>query len=544
MNRRVFASDEGFTLVEVIIAAFIMFFVLTAIVGLMGVSSNMAVQARQRSVMTNAVASYLDDLRAIDWETIDTPPGPVSIVRDGVTVTMIVAVETRQADGQDYIKIVRVTASSEMNGNSQRYETSVAIMKNPNFNRALSTNPDAPTVYWMPDAPPDDSVLYLNQRLAGGTIYLKVKAFSPNDLIQEVRYDVANRTVFQSSSGNPAIFTPSPMVQTYYAGPTWWTTQEGVLDGFGTVAVTVTDDKQRSSVLRRRFIIDNQGPQSPGVPVVAGASSTELNLQWAAAKDGGTEAAPYYASKYDYRIWREPKDGAALGSWEQLPDGSLTAGATTALAITNAGPITQNVSVANGTLAAFDRVRPPFSRYRAEVKASSPRGLTNGAFVPSAAAGVTRPELLCDPETSDSIYRSTGQTRFSNAGSAATRFNEYALVFWVGKPMFPHTGTPAYTIQYQVAGTTPPSPTAWQPLGVTPVVDLSDPNAVKLTATRRFTGSGVAQRLWFRVGVSGIAPSGAGGGGPTASDTMWTNAAGVTSITHLETVFLLPSWEF
>jgi hypothetical protein len=109
--------------------------------------------------------------------------------------------------------------------------------------------------------------------------------------------------------------------------------------------------------------------------------------------------------------------------------------------------------------------------------------------------------------------------------------------------MFPYAGTPTYAIQYQVAGESP-SPDLWQPLGVVPVVDTSDSNADKLTATRRFSGSGIAQRLWFRVGVSGISPTGPGGGGPAQSGTTWTNAAGVTSITHLETVFLLPSWEF
>jgi hypothetical protein len=541
-------DESGFSVVEVVISALILFFVLTAIVGLMGASSNMTVQARQRVALTNVVASYIDELRGYDWNAISTPTGPVTRSTSGVDVVMNYTVETRQQDGQDYIKIIRISASCTVENRTEYYQTTVAIMQNPNFNRALVVDPDAPVVYFETGAPPDDAVLYLTQWLPpeGGsarTIALSTKSFSPTDLIQEVAYDVAGRPLTQQVGGAAAIFTPNPMVQTYYANPAWDTRQEGVLDGLQVVAVTVTDSQLRTGVMRRRFVIDNLAPGNPGVPVGTGLTSSSLRLTWGAARDGGTDAAPFWASQYQYRVSREPwTDGIPVprSSWSQVAEDSWVAGATPALAVQNAGPVEREAGVTNQSLDAYSRSVPPFSRFTFSVRAASPRGLSTGTFVSAAEPAVTRPELLCDSPSS--TYRSTALTTLKGS---TPRYNRYTLSLWVSRPAFPYNGTPAYTLQYQSAATTPTA-TGWLDLvpDATPTVFAGDANADRITAVKTFTGSGAGQRLWFRVGVSGIAPRGEGGGRPLSTDVMWTNAAGTTSVTNGVTEYLQPSWEF
>ena len=63
--------DDGFTVVELVIAAAILFFAMTALVGLLGASTSMTASAKSRSVLTNAISSELERIRALRIEEVD-----------------------------------------------------------------------------------------------------------------------------------------------------------------------------------------------------------------------------------------------------------------------------------------------------------------------------------------------------------------------------------------------------------------------------------------------------------------------------------------
>lgn len=530
-------DDDGFTVIEVVVAAAILFFVLTAIVGLLGASSSMTVQAKQRAVMTNAVASYLDGLRVRPWDEIVQPDGPIVMVVNGITVTINVSVETRSAeDGQELAKIVRVRAVSTLNGKSQMYETSISILRNPNFARSLQTDPDAPVVFFTADAPPDESVIWEDQ-WSGGALILRTKTFSPNDKIKSVRYDVTGMP-----NGDPlAIYTPDPMVQTYYAAPLLNTVSAGLDDGFQTVSVTAIDDHERVGTQKRRFIVDNLAPQSPGSSTITSLTATDLEIAWPAARDGGTYDAPNYASHYECEVSVEPSQTQPSTAVNRviLNEGPLLAGSNVVRAVSNAGPIVYEAAVASATAPVWERAVGPFSRFWARVRAYSPRGLTNGQWVQCSVPGYTRPELFC--ESAPSPYHSSCTVR--TWGSGADKGTEYELDLFVSRAGFKRASdSPQWRIEYQSALTTP-TPTGWQELPVVPSASVYDSWAMRLYAKYKFTGFTDGRPMYFRVRVSGyVALRNPSGPVPT----MWTNAAGPTEWGTAEgkLTYLTPDWSF
>lgn len=543
-HRRI-SGEAGFTVIEVVIAAALLFFVLTAIIGLMGASSNMTVQAKQRAVMTNAVASYLDNLRVTAWEDVVEPDAPIVIVVNGITVTIDMSVELRQEDGQEIAKIIRVTAISTLDGKSQMYETSVSLLKNPNFNRTLQTDPDAPVVFFTADAPDDDGVIWADQS-ASGPIFLRTKAFSPVAKIKSVRYDITGR-----ETGDPlAVFTPSPMVQTYYSGPTLNTTSLGIGDGFQTVSVAAVDDYERVGTQKRRFIVDNQPPANPGPSTVTSITSTSLLIQWAAATDGGTYDAPNYASHYRCEISVEPSQTQPSWATDRvvLNEPRWLAGNSVPLALTNSGPIIYEATVASSTLDVDLRGVSPFSRFTARVLASSPRGLTTDTWVQSAAPGFTRPELFCGSLASPRRSRVDVTNDTNNPKGSV-----YDLTLFVSRGGFQRSAdNPTWRIQYQSAVPTP-TPGGWKDMPTTSTSSIIvqspmssgvfDDHSMVLTAKYKFIDFADGRPMWFRVRVSGYITRRA----PIqAVPVMYTNAAGpsLPGASAAVRTYLAPDWSF
>ncbi len=528
-------SEDGFTVVEVVIAAAIMFFVLTAIIGLMGASSSLTVMAKQRAVMTNSVAAYLENLRVLPWDEVVQPSGPVRMTINGVDIVINVSVETRTEEGQEIIKVIRVAAVSTVDGKSQMYETSVALLKNPNFNRTLRTDPDAPVVYFMPEAPEDDAVIWGNQS-ASGPLMFRTKAFSPVDKIAKVQYDITGRTAPDSF----AVFTVSPGMQTYYSAPSIDTLSEGIGDGFQTVSVAATDEHERTGTMKRRYIIDNVAPQSPGPSTITSITSALLNLQWNAAVDGGTVGSPNYASHYAIQMSVEPSQTQPLTANDRvvLNDPNWLADNNVALAVAGPGIVATDVVVADEALPVTQRAVPPFSRFTVRIMSRSPRGLTNNAWVPSVQPGYTRPELFCEP--APSLYSSV--CTVTTTSNTAT----YRVRLLVSQPGFRWTGTRTWQIEFQ-SQTPTPTPQGWQVFaggtsGVSITSQEVDPYAMVLEAVRPFSKPSEfsdGRRVYFRVRVDGYRAQRDGAIVPV----LRTNAAGPSGAPGVRTP-LARVWDF
>lgn len=532
MVDRMYRRDDGFSVTEVVVAAAILFFVLTAVVGLMGVSSRMTVDAKEKSILTNVVASYIDEVRATPWDQVQTPTAPIQRVVNGVTVTITMNVETKATLGDEYIKYLRIGAVAMLNGQTQRYETRVTL-RNPKFNRTLSNDPDAPIIEFDDAvAPLDDEVLFISERLKGGAIILKTKAYSPSDKVKEVRYEVAGRTLTPQLGGSPAIFSPNPMVVTLWADPTWDTRQDGVIDGFQTVTAIVTDDKGRTTSAARRFIIDNIAPLAPpGAPTMTALTSAKVRMQWPAARDGGPDTLPNYASRYQYQIRRELTSGSP-SSWTLVASDTVGAGATYADAVTNAGPLALDVTMDSAASSFYLRALPPFSRVWCSVRSGSPHNEPSSATARDCASlVVTRPEILCESGTS--IYKSTCQTKITGTGSKAKI--DYIVTLWVPKPQFP-ADMSAATYEVQYLNSASPS-SGWVALGATqdapgyaPKIDQTDSKATKITFDKQFAGSS-GSALYFRVLIGGVKATGYGATG-AVEPTLATNAAGLSSTSN------------
>ena len=477
--------DDGFSVAEVVIAAAVMFFVLTGVVGLMGASSQMSVQAKQKSVLVNAVASEIDSIRAMPFDAIQT--GSVEREMNGVAIVIDMTVETKQSLGTAVYKRVIIDAAGTMQGKTLTYRTTAAI-RNPENNMTLTTDPDAPQIEFASEAPAADEVLFGSERLAGGAINLRTRAYSPAGGLSEVRYGVENQVLVQSS-GSPAVFAPSG--NPYFASPTWNTLSSGVVDGFQTVAVTVEDDQQRTATVKRRYIIDNQPALAPGVPTGVGIDAFSIDLSWPAARDGGVGAdssAWYWASQYEYIIYREPlTGGGSPTSWPIAKSEIVHAGETPAVAIMNAGPLS-GVAVVAAPGPALSRTTRPFSRFFVRVKSGRPRGIGT-AYADATQMIVTRPEIICDSSAQSSVAVGNKKGGYP-----------FSVTLNVTKPNFPYTGTPSYVVQSKDLSV---ATSSWTNM-ITSQPGTNNSGYVTLTGSKGLS----FKRHAFRVLVTGVTPSG------------------------------------
>ncbi|MDZ4169139.1 MAG: hypothetical protein U1E26_05740 [Coriobacteriia bacterium] len=496
--------SDGFSLAEVLFSVAIMFFVLTGIIGLMGVSSSMTVQAKQKTVLVNAVASEIDRLRGLPFDQLVS--GSTQRDYSGVLVDVNMTVETKSAGGNEYYKLVRITATGEMQGETLSYSTSVVI-RNPSNNMTLDSDPDAPTIAFTADAPTADEVFFAGERLGGGAIILKTRADSPSASLSEIRYQVAGTTLTQGN-GSSAIFTPTS--NPYYASPTWNTAAGSLADGFQTVTVTAVDSEQRTASVNRRFILDNTPALAPGIPSGIGLDSASVRLTWDAARDGGAgedPAAWFWASQYQYSVYRQPLTGTTSPlTWPLAVQSTTPAAATVAEAILNKGPLSRDTSVTvSGP--ALTRASPPFSRFFVRVHSGRPRGIGE-SYADSTSLVVTRPELICDSSAQSTVaYGSKSGNRYATTPSLK-----------VTKPNFPFTGTPVYSVRYRVPGG------AWTAWPVTPITVTQNSGYVTLSSAAWSNGALVAYQ--FQVTITGITPSGYAGG--TVLPAMETNIGKVT----------------
>jgi|GEM_PF-5285389 len=514
--------DDGFSVVEVVVAAAILFFVLTAVVGLVGVSSAMTVQAKQKSVLTNAVASYVDEVRAYSWEDIaatdsdgDSVFVPASSTRvvEGVTVTFATSVENRQVLGDEYMKNLRITATAVLGGQTQTYTTRVAI-RNPSFNRTLSVDPDVPTITFESGTPEENEVLYVNSRLAGGVIRIRTRAESPVGTVTQVRYEVAGRLLRDQlgGGGNDALFEPNPPVATVANESYWDTRQDGVLDGLQTIVATVEDDQGRAGNVRRQYIIDNFSPLTPGTPTLAPTGSRTLGAQWPAARDGGTDAAPFFASQYQWELSKDSTVGITpLGSWPRVASSIVPAGATYLEAVQAGGSFAANVS-APATVT-------PFGRYWLRVTSGSPRGI--GTAYSDSAVVVTRPEIYClNTPAPFNFVSSVATTTIKSTGNP--KYCDYTVTLFISKPSFPTSALSVANIQYSTDNVT------WVnvvPGGRTSISAPVTTDARFLQQSFVYSESGsTARQLYFRALVN-VTPTGG------TAVTLPTNSVGRTATT-------------
>lgn len=508
-------SDAGFSVAEVVISAAILFFVLTAMLGLVGASQQMTVSAKQRTAVTNAMAQYIDQVRSLPYAALAyEPTGRVKASESVAVAGYTIDFTARVVYPDGYLgryTAVYLTASCSTNGRS--YKTSAVVnIKNPEDDTTTASDPNKPIVEFITPTPDSDAVLAgkFVRLPVYNTARIAVRADSPQDLITEVRYNVAGVMVRNDkANGMDALFPFTPGEQSVTIPPfTWDTEQPGVGDGFRYVEAIAKDNEGREGRAQRRFIIDNLPPGPPGAPIGTAQTSSTGKIQFTAAADPVPAAgAPpqSYASRYSYNLYREPGTVGAYADWPKVGDGMVYTAPTYAAAISVGGTITANVALS------------PFSRYRADVIAGSPVEFNTTDVRHTGTPWISPPEI-----TSSEVTKTTCVTNYIVNGSE--KYTKYQVVAYMSKPTFPcypATGS-SYELLYRVDGTT-----IWNRAATLPTDWLVTNVGDFLKVTYTFYDPAASKALHFKIGI-GVTPLGAGGG--TVSPLVYTDGFGKTAL--------------
>lgn len=382
-------DEAGVSIVEILIATFILFFVITAIMGLLSVSFVMATTARYQSSATAFANRQIEQIRALPFVSVGTQGGDPNgvlvssetTVSNGVTysiarsVTWIddVADNSPQtpagadSDRRDY-KDISVTVYWQSPVNGQTYSISAATsIREPWSTSAL------PTVEFTAGSVPANSIVFGDQIYNGGSLVVQVNANDNLDAdgkIASVVFYVDGR-VLRNPGWSPAqaSWSPDQKSITNYPFPAYsWNTlavdESGTPmypDGIRELKAEVWDNTGQRDFKVINVFVDNYAPDAPTDLVAAlstanGTCFDTMNLTWTGARDGTDWADQYQLARN--------KNGTADTT------------------VTVAGTLT---NYANSSLT-------PFSVYAYRMRSVSPRLLAS-SYTAWTGSVMTRPRL-------------------------------------------------------------------------------------------------------------------------------------------------------
>lgn len=374
-----FASDEGMSVIEVVIAAFILFFVLTAILGLVWTTTQMGVTAKQRSAISNALSSHLEWVRSLDYGQVglagSTPsatiPAQSTMVIDGFTVVINTSV-TASPSG---VKEVQVDAVATRTGYPNLTMSQHASIRDYDNTMTGITTDTGPSVRFGTLTPTQNTVVYSsyfgNNSALNIDAVAEVRSTIPGVLIAELKFTCDGQMLRDGSSSYADVAVWQPMTDSVSQHFRWNTEQvddtgepDAIRDGWRTVSIAAIDSEGRRTVVERRFLVDNDPPLVPEGPIAQVRGSDEVRLSWTSAHDGTDDAW-----EYGIRLYKVDSTGALV-----LQNSIDAGGAAVDFRVT---PPAFIHSATNPTSAGCTA----FSRYQGEVRSYSPRLLVSD-YVP------------------------------------------------------------------------------------------------------------------------------------------------------------------
>lgn len=517
MNRKLrgsFKSDEGISVIEVVLAAFIMFFVLTAILALVATTTRVGLSARQHTAMTNAVESHLEWLRSIAFDDLLLEPdGIVPVERDYEVDGFVITITTDISEGTGRTRDVELSATATGEGFTAITKSQAAVVFDSESGIVTMLQPgDAPEVEFISPTPESDAVLYGSQVLgtSASSLYIAVRATAAEEesVIADLKMYCSDVLLRDGSTLFAEFAQWQPGTNSVDQSFRWNTLQisndtgeETIEDGWRMVRILATDENGVQGLGERRFYVDNYPPDVPGIPNAQVYSDVQTRVSWATAMDG-TDYAPFYVIR-----WARIDQTGALG------------------AVNTVGALTTNV---------FTHTTDPFSRYTVWAASSNYRGDTT-AF-----------QEIATPYVSRTAIDGESTTYFSGTGNRRTAYTSVVL----------HADSPSFavsSVRYDVYRVTPES----LGLSATPPT-LSDPPTVAeqdalaawkaalaagLRASAVYsanTGPDFSESFSKKVGNSGIpdrwyygvkitfTPTGYRGG---TSESLWTDVVGPIMLT-------------
>ncbi|MBN2840724.1 MAG: hypothetical protein JXP37_07210 [Coriobacteriia bacterium] len=478
-------NDEGMTLIEIVVAAVILFIILTGVLSLLTQTTMISAQAKGINVANNAVNSYVEWVRSLDFAEVDLSSessagvlADYSVVAEGYTIEIIPTVTAGENDSlKDVVLQVTVTRAD---GDSESFETIVIIRNQDQYLTVAKRDPATdPVVSFVSPTPPEGAVLWETYWLDGEeTRPLQIAATaeaSEGRTIATASIWADDQWKLKDSFGNLAEWIVGEETWTLSPYFAWNTLQfdEGVdadgnpytvtqvPDGLRTVFCYARDSADIAVYASRQFLVDNDAPPAPvSVTHVAGASMAGA-LGWSQVYDGTTSA-------HGYRLQLARQGATATSDAYPFDDGSGWVMDQTDLAVTSVTP---------GEV--------PLARYFARVRAFSPRPLWSD-FTDMSVPFVTRPML-------DGTYTvSRAQKSWTITPNLTTT-----------PPTFPVSGTVSYK-WYRVSGATETL------LATTATPSLAGEAMIKSTHPANATTANYPV-YYFRLKVV-LTPAGYGGG--------------------------------
>lgn len=390
MRRLGIKSESGLSIVEILVASFILFFVIAAVMGLLSMSYIMSATARSVSEATAFANKTIEQVRAMPYASIGIqggdpngtlPPTETTIV-GGVTYTVNrsvtwvddVADNSPQtpagadSDRHDY-KNVKVTLSwKHPNGKEAQVSVETNI-------REPWVDTKAPTVEFTDNNVAANSIAYEDKVYHQGSspTYLYVQGDANDNLdgdgkIASLVFYVDGR-VLRNLAQSPTYASWAPNTQQFtntppYPWDTLGTDESGTAlypDGTRELKVEAWDNSGSRDFRIINVLVDNYAPETPtnlsaAVSSANGSCFDTVNLTWTGAMDGTDWTYQYDLNRY--------KNGSADGT----------------------------SSVAGSLESYGDSPRTPFSIYTYTIQGRSPMGRTSTLSAATAPV-VTRPKL-------------------------------------------------------------------------------------------------------------------------------------------------------
>lgn len=404
-------DDKGFSLVEIMFATLILFFVATALLGLASTTTMVAVSSKQQGLMVNAVTSYIEQLKALPYADLGmaspstgqpagTLPAETTMTVESFLVTLrptVQWVDDPNIAGSTNYKLVRIEAEAvhTQGGHSVTY-TSETYVRNPESGWGWGESKVPPQIDFGVGSPAANAVV------SGTSVLVRATASSPmtNGLLASMSF-YSDGFYMRNSLGAGADFNVNAKshVQDFY-----WDTTAEVDDGNGNMVKTapdgiramkieVWDNVGQQSYKVRQVLVDNQPPSFPGLITMTNSNATQALLSWDAVQDGTDPA-------YKYFVGVDEDQGT--GSWIHVHE--------------RCGEVIGQTTYAQPAV--------PFRRYRGRLFAQTPTNVSSG---PSYSYYITRPRL-------------TGQTKTSHNNAGAGLWTTTFQSVSITGPGFPTGG--------------------------------------------------------------------------------------------------------
>lgn len=361
--------DEGLSLVEIMVSVTILFIVVTAMLPMLLQTTNMAAQAKAQTAITNAVSSYIEEIRALPYEQVavvgsGVPSASVDATRQvsigAYTVNMTAEInpvdgglDGDSTDGDEDYKELVIVAVATAGGKPALSSTMTTYIWG-----QTGIELSVPNVMFGSTAPADGEVLATYELVSANA-----EATAEGGTITRVEFTVGT-VLLKNVFGEYAQFIPESA--TWSDSFQWYTTAKDASDeliygdGPQILKIQVWDNYGNTNYVTRTIIIDNNPPDPATNVRLVSQGVSSLRATWDAATDGIG-----YAGSYNYRVHTAPLSAADEVDW----------------------PLSQvfNISATNADIPAA-----PFSRYFVDVQSVSVGGIEREDWVSSADA-ITNP---------------------------------------------------------------------------------------------------------------------------------------------------------